>query len=674
ASEAAGVVTKILNFENDPGGDSWKKRMVLIADDEFGRNSTSPSQYLCWTGQNQFKAACESVAVIARDFSAVPVDTVKHYLERCLVDDQPSVREAHGCPDYNTTVAYTSSNCTPALVQDLNAGAFMVNFQGHANRWQFTHEQVLYDFNPRKDILGLTNRTRPFIFIGFGCWISDFQWLAEPILTEAIGEKFLLNPNGAACASFASGCSEPIIYNQAFNGYVTRAFLTHLQGKDAHGADIPARVLMGEAVMTALLRYGRVDYIEAHILLGDPAMVVDLGPPLLTVSVDDMVIDESYVHEGLSLDTLHIATEIRDEEAITDIRVEIVEDDVATTVSPDDYLETAILDTGFVRSRAYMVTYDHVPLLGDYVVRISGTDYADKASSFDIHVSTGSAGFYADGKVLVDGGKLVFGQHLGVLITRPVAFGEDDIEVRVDSVSGDEYEDYSVEMKDGAGKQWQVSFIPSLAAGEHDVHVSVQGFKTVHRFEYVPAHIEFFVNDRPLYDGDYVSPRAEFKIMLRAETGLTKDDVAVDLDGEPVDFAFAPDSSGWRVTFALDLDTGDHELSVTLFSVTVAATFTVSAELMLTDVSAFPNPFSNEVYFFYTLSQEVRQADLSIFTVSGRLIRETRMTPFVGYNEFVWDGRDDRGDRIANGTYLYRVIATSGSGEKEFTGWVVKLE
>ncbi|MFH1311927.1 MAG: C25 family cysteine peptidase [Candidatus Eisenbacteria bacterium] len=241
ASEAAGVVTKILNFENDPGGDSWKKRMVLIADDEFGTNSSSPSQFLCYTGQNQFKAACESSAVIARDFSAVPVDTVKHYLERCLVDDQSSVRDAHGCPDYYTTLSYTSANCTPGIVQDLNAGAFMVNFQGHANRWQFTHEQVLYDFNPRKDILGLTNRTRPFIFIGFGCWISDFQWLAEPILTDAIGEKFLLNPNGAACASFASGCSDPIIYNQAFNGYVTRAFLTHLQGKDAHGADIPAR-------------------------------------------------------------------------------------------------------------------------------------------------------------------------------------------------------------------------------------------------------------------------------------------------------------------------------------------------------------------------------------------------------------------------------------------------
>jgi hypothetical protein len=676
--ELSAAIEKILTFENYDGEDPWKKRVTVFSDDEFGDSRAGHPHYIaCYTGQDDFKEACDSVAIIAHDFTVVGLDTVKYHLERCTKDDQPEERcETSGCcTDLNTTQAFVRDNCTPDVISLLNQGGLLVNYQGHANRWQFTHETLIHDQGTRADVRELTNAGRPFIFFGFGCWISDFQWLAEPVVQDAIAEKFVLSSGGGACASFASGCSELISENRILNSYVARAFFTHLQGVDPQGNKNPARVLMGEAAMAALLRYGSADNIRSHLLLGDPAMIIDMGPPSLTVSVDDSVIDETYVFTGEVLDTLEIVGEILDEEAIVSISIDLVEGGVSTSVPADAYTTMALMDTGFAASRSYEIAYDHVPHLGHYEVRITGEDYSGKSVTRGVGIATGTAEFYADAARLAEGGQLVFGQDLRVVLTRPFVFSEEDISVVVDTTAASEFEGYAVTMKDAEGKQWEVSFMPSLEAGEHVVRADVEGFAAERTFEYVPAVIQFFADDIELSEGGYVSGGAEFAIVVTAEGGVTGDDVEVDLDGEPLTLSWAADTTSLRATFQLvDLAPGSHELTVRLFSVAVTRTFRLSTELDLFDVSVFPNPFSSDTRFFYTLTQDVSEVDLSIFTVSGRMIYEADLGPSAGYNEFVWDGRDHTGDRIANGTYLYRIVATSASGERESTGWVVKIE
>jgi hypothetical protein len=675
--ELTGIINKILTFEDYEGADPWKKRLLVVSDDAYGdRWISHPTYKDCYTGQFHFKRACDSTAIIVTDFVPVALDTVKYYLERCTKDDQPDDRCGQGCcTDARETQSFTRSNCTPELIALLNQGGLLVNYQGHANRWQFTHEMLIHDQNYRTDIRSLNNADRPFIFIGFGCWISDFQWLAEPLLGDAIGEKFMLNSGGAACASFASGCSEVIPDNERFNDYVTRAFFTHLQGVDPQGGKNPARILMGEATMTALLRFGRTDYIQAHLLLADPAMVIDMGPPALTVSVDDSVIDETYVFAAETLDTLSIVAEVIDEEAIVSIGIELEDGGAATPVPADDYSTVALMDTGFAASRAYEITYDHIPLLGEYAIRLTCEDYSGKSVTRQIQIATGQAEFYADAGELGEGGQLVVGQKLRIVLTRPFAFGEADISVVVDTTAASEFEDYSVVMKDGEGKQWEVSFMPSLDPGDHMVTAGVNGFAAARTFEYVPAAVEFFADGIELLDGDYVAAAPQFEIVIKAEGAVSGEDVAVELDGQPVSVSWTPDTTALRGTFQLtDLTAGSHELAVQLFSVGVTRMFQVSDVLAIFDVSVFPNPFFSDTRFFYTLTQDVAEVELSIFTVSGRKVYETTMDPFAGYNEFVWDGRDHLGDRLANGTYLYKIVARSGSGDREFTGWVVKVE
>ena len=53
---------------------------------------------------------------------------------------------------------------------------------------------------------------------------------------------------------------------------------------------------------------------------------------------------------------------------------------------------------------------------------------------------------------------------------------------------------------------------------------------------------------------------------------------------------------------------------------------------------------------------------IKIYTIAGRLIKEIKI-PAVDlsydFNKIYWDGRDEDGDIIANGVYLYKVILTA---------------
>lgn len=93
--------------------------------------------------------------------------------------------------------------------------------------------------------------------------------------------------------------------------------------------------------------------------------------------------------------------------------------------------------------------------------------------------------------------------------------------------------------------------------------------------------------------------------------------------------------------------------------------FEVINESTITDVLNYPNPFSTKTHFVFTLtgSQVPDYMKIQIMTITGKIVREIthmELGPIrVGRNvtDFYWDGTDMYGDRLANGIYLYRVIA-----------------
>jgi flagellar hook assembly protein FlgD len=78
----------------------------------------------------------------------------------------------------------------------------------------------------------------------------------------------------------------------------------------------------------------------------------------------------------------------------------------------------------------------------------------------------------------------------------------------------------------------------------------------------------------------------------------------------------------------------------------------------------YPNPFSTSTKFVFTLtgSEVPDEMIIQIMTVTGKVVREItedQLGPIhIGRNisQYAWDGRDEFGDQLANGVYLYRVL------------------
>lgn len=92
--------------------------------------------------------------------------------------------------------------------------------------------------------------------------------------------------------------------------------------------------------------------------------------------------------------------------------------------------------------------------------------------------------------------------------------------------------------------------------------------------------------------------------------------------------------------------------------------FEVINKSTITQVMNWPNPFSTATHFVFTLtgSELPTYFKIQIITITGKVVREINMdelgTLHIGRNitTYAWDGKDDFGDQLANGVYLYRVI------------------
>lgn len=100
-------------------------------------------------------------------------------------------------------------------------------------------------------------------------------------------------------------------------------------------------------------------------------------------------------------------------------------------------------------------------------------------------------------------------------------------------------------------------------------------------------------------------------------------------------------------------------------SSTATVEFTIQPQdrLILGQVMNYPNPLRQRTTFTFelNLAAEIR---IKIFTLSGRLIRTLEaFAAQRGFNMVEWDGRDEDGDELANGVYLYKITATQAQDE-----------
>lgn len=106
-------------------------------------------------------------------------------------------------------------------------------------------------------------------------------------------------------------------------------------------------------------------------------------------------------------------------------------------------------------------------------------------------------------------------------------------------------------------------------------------------------------------------------------------------------------------------DASDNISGVNAYEVS----FRVILQESVSNVLNYPNPFSSQTQFIFTLtgSQVPDNISISILTVSGKVVKEIsreELGPLrIGLNrtDYKWNGTDDYGEKLANGVYLYKV-------------------
>lgn len=101
--------------------------------------------------------------------------------------------------------------------------------------------------------------------------------------------------------------------------------------------------------------------------------------------------------------------------------------------------------------------------------------------------------------------------------------------------------------------------------------------------------------------------------------------------------------------------------------------FTVENKPSITNLLNYPNPFSTSTQFLFTLtgSEIPSQFKIQILTVTGKIIREITKNELgnlhIGRNitDYRWDGKDQFGQTLGNGVYLYRVVTSLQGNDVE---------
>ncbi len=190
------------------------------------------------------------------------------------------------------------------------------------------------------------------------------------------------------------------------------------------------------------------------------------------------------------------------------------------------------------------------------------------------------------------------------------------------------------------------------------------------------AQISVLFNGRIIRDWEFVEPDAKIEIVLNYPVWFPVYDtsaVQIFIDGQRYyshQLVYDYDTIERKINIILDkkFSKGEHNLRIFVKDAygkistqpIVDRYFKVTSELEIYNVYNYPNPFSSETYFTFVLTQVPDELLIKIYTVAGRLIKELRLSHAdltTNFNKVLWDGKDEDGDFVGNGVYLYKIIA-----------------
>lgn len=189
--------------------------------------------------------------------------------------------------------------------------------------------------------------------------------------------------------------------------------------------------------------------------------------------------------------------------------------------------------------------------------------------------------------------------------------------------------------------------------------------------------LDLKIDGNEIFDGDYISSNPNINLKVLEQYNTIIDDtslISIKLNGKRI-YLNDPQIKYEFLTYPMieinyqpKLVDGEYILEFALKENNLINTkewvllrnFKVTNSLEIHNVYNYPNPFGDATYFTFKLTQIPDEMMINIFTLTGRKIKEIKLSNSDLQNDFnriYWDGKDEDGEVLANGVYLYKLIS-----------------
>ncbi|MGA9117802.1 MAG: type IX secretion system sortase PorU [Bacteroidota bacterium] len=502
-----------------------------------------------------------------------------------------------------------------AIIDQINQGVLILNYTGHGNPMQWAHENI---FNSLTSIPQLTNTNRLSLFFLATCNYSQFD---DP--SQVSGGELLMNkPDGGAVAVISASRKVFAGANNALNQRVYRSLFTY----DAFG-----RVVVHRPA-TALYTFklgGNLENDQKFFFMGDPTMRLEF--PNGFSSIDSI--------NGTAVDSVGGAA-----------RTSPLAMQSLSTVTVSGSMRDASdkIDTSFYGTMTLFV--NDASRFQTIVNFYPGVNWS--------YLATGSTVFRGENTVSAGRFRATF------VVPKDIFFGDSTGRGRVVAYCTNASED----------------------AEGYTGNVAFQGTDSTTTNDKAGPRMSIYLNNRSFRQGDLVGPSPMLIVDMTDSNGINTSASGIGhrIEGwlnnsaQSIDLtdSYTSKVNNYRegtIQYQLsDLPSGNNSLRIRAWdsfnnSNTLETEFEVASDqnLVISDVMNYPNPYSGGTTFFtFHQNQTIPlSVKIKIYTVAGRMIKSIEST--TGGESFVripWDGRDADGDGIANGVYLYKVLASTTDG------------
>ncbi|WP_020538678.1 type IX secretion system sortase PorU [Lewinella cohaerens] len=628
-------------FDNEPGADPLANDMSIAVGrlpvktpaeaatvvNKIIQYDTNPDYYQDWRTRLTFVGDDEDNAAHSDDSNeaAELVRTLKPQfnINKLLFDL---------FPQESTPAGDRYSIVEEQLNRAISRGTFITTYLGHGGPRGWAQERVL-DIPMTQN---WENLDRLCIFLTATCTFGDYDNGAF----VSAGEELILSPRGGAIALLTT--TRPVFANR--NAALTNRSLTEMLKQDEQG-DWTSLGDVIRIAKNALSAPGSFENERKFMLMGDPAM----RPALPRFRVATTLINGIEV-DTASLDTLSALETVTITGQVEDLNGSLLSN-FNGTVFPTIYdkrigAQTLRNDPEGSPERTYMVRKNVL----------------------------------FRGRATVTNGQFTF----SFVVPKDINY---------------QY---------GAGKISYYAADPDqrVDAGGSEERFIIGGSNPDGVVDDTPPIVEVFMNSEDFVAGSQVTANPTLVVKLSDDFGInvTGNSIGHDLEGflnENTQSSYLlndfyeaenDDYTKGEVRFPLkDLAPGTYTMRVRAWDVannlgegTTEFIVADDGKIALQNVLNYPNPFTDRTCFQFdtNVAGEDMEVLIQVFTVSGRLVKT--IEELIPSNDgalrlddcIEWDGKDDYGDQLARGVYLYQVrVRTQGgqelSGQSEFEKLVI---